>query len=73
MEWTTIPVSSVTNAMRGKTLLEKRGYTVQIQRSSNTQDNNGCGYQLLVRGNALQAREILKQAGIRITGGAQRS
>ena len=64
MEWTTIYVSSVTNAMRGKRLLEQHGYAVHIQRSSHVQENNGCGYSLLVRGN--DAPKLLSQAGIRI-------
>ena len=76
MEWTTIYVSSVTNAMRGKRLLEGQGYTVHMQRASHTNDNNGCGYSLLVRGNGRQAEEQLRQSGIRVlrtgSGGAPR-
>lgn len=66
MEWTTIYVSSVTNAMRGKRLLEKQGYTVHMQRSSNIDEESGCGYSLLVRGNGVQAAELLKRSGIRV-------
>ncbi|MBR2405738.1 MAG: DUF3343 domain-containing protein [Clostridia bacterium] len=66
MEWTTIYVSSVTNAMQGKRLLEKQGYTVHVQRSSRVQEDTGCGYSLLVRGNADRATELLKKNGIRV-------
>ncbi len=65
MQWTTIYVSSVTNAMRGKRLLEKQGYTVHMQRSSRALDENGCGYSLLVRGDGASAAQLLRQAGIR--------
>ncbi len=71
MEWTTIYVSSVTNAMRGKRMLEKQGYAVQMQRAANVTEDAGCGYSLLVRGGA-QAAEQLRRAGIRVlrvTGG----
>lgn len=75
MEWITIYVSSVTNAMRGKQLLERQGYTVHMQRSSLIQEENGCGYSLLVRGGA-SAADILKRGGIRVVrvvgGGAGR-
>lgn len=66
MEWTTLYVSSVTNAMRGKRLLERKGYTVYMQRSSHIAENNGCGYSLLVGGNGTKAAEQLRRAGIRI-------
>lgn len=68
MEWTTLYVSSITNAMRGKTLLEKQGMTVHMQRAANPQEAHGCGYSLLVRGNSEQAQSLLKHAGIRLVG-----
>lgn len=71
MEWTTLYISSVTNAMRGKRLLEKQGYTVHLQRAANVTEDNGCGYSLLVRGPGSPAEE-LRRAGIRVmrvTGG----
>ena len=63
MQWTTVTVSSVTNAMRGKRLLEGLGYKVYIQRS-HAQTDSGCGYSLLVRGG--DAAEHLRKAGIRV-------
>ncbi len=65
MEWTTVYVSSVTNAMRGKTVLENRGYTVYLQRSYNAKDNNGCGYALKVKAPANTVKAVLSSAGIR--------
>ncbi len=69
MDYKTIPISSVTNAMRGKQILEKNGFSVQIQRSFHSQDNNGCGYRLLVKGDERRARELLKSAGLRLRDG----
>ncbi len=66
MEWTTFYVSSVTNAMRGRKLLEHQGFTVYMKRSSRQKENDGCGYVLQVRGNASLAKQQLMGAGIRI-------
>ena len=66
MEWTTIYVSSVTNAMHAKRVLEKQGFAVHVQRSSHVQEESGCGYSVLVRSQAAKAVEILKQNGIRV-------
>ena len=71
MEQTTIPVRSITNAMRGKALLERRGFTVYIQRAFRNEDTNGCGYSLLVNGNGEQALKILESAGLRVSGRAK--
>ncbi len=70
MEQTILPVRSITNAMRGKAILERRGFAVYIQRAFKTDDTNGCGYSLLVNGNGEQARRILESAGLRIGGRA---
>ena len=72
MEWTTLYVSSVTNAMHAKRVLEKQGLAVHIQRSSHVQEESGCGYSVLTRASAAKAAELLKQNGIRVlrvTGG----
>lgn len=69
MEQTTIPVSSITRAMRGKQLLEKYGFSVQIQRFFHTDDQNGCGYQLMVQGDGKRATEILRSSGFRLKKG----
>lgn len=76
MNWTTIYVSSVTNALRGKTLLEKQGYTAHMQRTSRALETDGCGYSILVRGDAVGAENVLTRAGLRVLrverGGASR-
>ncbi|MBO5929546.1 MAG: DUF3343 domain-containing protein [Clostridia bacterium] len=66
MDWTTFYVSSVTNAMRGKKLLEQHGFTVYIKHSSAQGETDGCGYSLQVRGDAKTAKQLLARAGIRL-------
>lgn len=72
MKWTTINVSSVTNAMRGKSVLERNGITAHIQRAADARDNNGCGYRLLVGSDEEHARSILSNAGIALRDGGTR-
>ena len=71
MKQTTIPVSSITNAMRGKELLERHGVSVYIQRSFHMDDQNGCGYQLVVNGDGKRAVDMLRSAGFRLKDGGK--
>lgn len=66
MEKAIFLVGSVTNAMRGKALLEQQGMTAQVQRVLHGQDQNGCGYRLLVSGDSERAMTILERAGLRV-------
>lgn len=66
MEWTKVYISSVTNAMRGKALLERQGFAVHMQRSSHAKETDGCGYSLLVRGEVGPITALLSKAGIRV-------
>lgn len=59
-------VGSITNAMRGKKLLEARGIRPYLHKSSNPAKGDGCGYSLLVTGDAAEAAAILKQAGVTV-------
>ena len=61
-----IHVGSVTNAMRGKRLLEQQGMRAFLHRSSQPSDGDGCGYSLLVMGSVDIAIQILKKSGVRI-------
>ncbi len=61
-----IHVSSITNAMRGKRLLEQQGIRAYIHRSSNPPQGDGCGYSLLVTERAGQAEQLLRQNGVRV-------
>lgn len=61
-----IHVGSVTNAMRGKRLLEQHGIRAFIHRSSNPPKGDGCGYSLLITGDGGQAEKILRSHGVRV-------
>lgn len=59
-------VGSITNAMRGKKMLEARGIRPFLHKSSNPEKGDGCGYSLLVSGDVGQAKAILQQGGVTV-------
>ncbi|MDD3832896.1 MAG: DUF3343 domain-containing protein [Oscillospiraceae bacterium] len=59
-------VSSITNAMRGKSILEQNGIRAFITRSSDETVKNGCGYCLLVTSDYELAERLLRSTGMRI-------
>ena len=61
-----IHVGSITNAIRGKGLLQKQGIRSYIHRSVDPPQGDGCGYSLLVTEKSGQATEILTRNGVRI-------
>lgn len=61
-----IHVGSITNAMRGKQLLEEQGIHAYLHRASHPMDGDGCGYSLLVTGAVEQAVSILHKRGVRV-------
>ena len=61
-----IHVGSVTNAMRGKRVLEGQGIRAYLHRTSHPADGDGCGYSLLVTEGLNRAEQILRQNGIRV-------
>ena len=67
MEWI-LHVSSITNAMRDKSVLERNGFTAYVQRAVDAQGNNGCGYGHRTNGDGDKAEQLLKNAGIRVRG-----
>lgn len=67
MEWILL-VSSVTNAMRGKSVLERNGYNAHVQRAVERDGSNGCGYSILTNGDGAKAEQLLLNAGIRRQG-----
>lgn len=65
MQQTVFYVSSVTNAMRGKNLLQKAGLTAYIGRVSDDKSTNGCGYMLRVNGDPDKATKLMEESGLR--------
>ena len=61
-----IHVGSITNAMRGKRLLEAQGMRPYLHRATNAAQGDGCGYSLLVTDRLEQAKEVLQKGGVRI-------
>lgn len=61
-----IHVGSITNAMRGKKLLEKVGIRSFMHRTSQPGKEDGCGYRLLVTEDVVRAEQILRNRGIRV-------
>lgn len=61
-----IYVGSITNAMRGRRLLDQQGIRAFLQRSAHPTDDDGCGYRLLISGDAESAVKILRNHGVRI-------
>ncbi len=61
-----IHVGSITNAMRGKKILEARGIRTYVHRASNPPEGDGCGYSLLVTDKVGQAENILRKSGVRV-------
>ncbi len=62
-------VGSVTNAMRGKQLLEKQGIRAYVRRHVEPDGKNGCGYSLYVPHRSPDAVAILTDGGVTILNG----
>lgn len=60
-----LAVGSVTNAMRGRELLQKNGIPAFLGRAD-ARGREGCGYTLTVTGDVSRAAGILAAAGIRV-------
>lgn len=63
-----IIVSSITYAMKAKSILKSKGIYVDITKTSKYSVQQGCGYALILSKNVEQAIEILKNNNINILG-----
>ncbi|MEE1056998.1 MAG: DUF3343 domain-containing protein [Acutalibacteraceae bacterium] len=63
-----IIVSSITYAMKAKSILKNKGIYVDITKTSKHSVQQGCGYGLILSKNVDRAVEILKENGINILG-----
>lgn len=72
MERQLLKVQSITYAMKGKTILEKHKIAATIERTPKTGNEKSCGYSLAVNKNAADAKKILEENGITVTGVADR-
>lgn len=67
MTYTLISVSSITYAMKAKTLLNNTGRYCEIERQERN-SRVGCGYSLRIKDDPQTVCEILERAGIAIKG-----
>lgn len=63
-----IRVGSVTYAMKGRDLLQRKGMSVQIERVPARRKGESCGYQLLVPNGNAETVRYLKNAGVEVLG-----
>lgn len=63
-----IMVTSITYAMKGKTILKNHGIASDIERTPKTSNNKSCGYSLYVPHKTEEAIEILKNSGVEVLG-----
>ena len=61
-----IHVGSITNAMRGKRILEEQGMRIYLHRATQAMTGDGCGYSLLVTDDVQRAEKVLRQKGVRV-------
>ncbi|MBQ4616750.1 MAG: DUF3343 domain-containing protein [Clostridia bacterium] len=61
-----IEVGSVSNAMRGKRILEQRGVRAYVRRRAPSENEEGCGYGLLIPASEPRAVTWLKEGGVRV-------
>lgn len=59
-------VGSITNAMRGKKLLEEQGIRSFLHRASPSAEGDGCGYSLLITTSVERAVSVLEKRGVRV-------
>ena len=62
-----ILVSSVTYAMKGRELLNRRGFRAFIERINRSRET-GCGYGIYVPDSTDEAERILRAEGFRVLG-----
>lgn len=63
-----ILVSSITYAMKGRDLLNRKGISSYLERIPKMERAGGCGYALHVPHGIEEAEAVLQKAGIRLLG-----
>ena len=62
-----ITTGTVTQAIKGRDVLRKKGFKVSVSKSSEVIPNSGCGYSIVLEGgNITDGEKLLRRAGIRI-------
>lgn len=68
MSRTLIMVSSITYAMKGRDLLNRKGFHAYLERTPRHENVGGCGYSIAIPQRVDEAEEILRKAGIQVFG-----
>lgn len=68
-----IMVTSITQAMKGKEILLKKGIKADITRTPKRNGKHSCGYSIYVPYRTDEAEELLNSSGIKIIGRMERS
>ncbi len=66
MDRTLLILNSITYAMKGRDILRAKKIKAEIKRVSKRETLHGCGYGLLIYGNAERAKEILRDTHIKV-------
>ena len=59
-------LGSITYAMKGRDLLSSRGIKSEIHRAPSGKAHSGCGYGLIIYGDAESAANILSQSQVNV-------
>ena len=60
-----IATGTVTYAIKGKELLRKKGFKVNVERITG-KAALGCGYAIILMGNIVEAERLLRENGVKI-------
>ncbi len=63
-----LKVNSVTHAMKAKNVLTANGIYAQVVRNGNTDKREGCGYSVLIDGDAERAVSLLRANHVKFLG-----
>lgn len=62
----TVITGTVTYAIKGRDLLQKKGYKAKIEKTASGKGNVGCGYGIVIEGDIALAEKLLRDSGIKI-------
>ncbi len=61
-----ITTGTVTYAIKGRNLLQRKGFKARIEKTVSGKGGAGCGYGISVEGDIKSAEAALRQAGVKI-------
>ncbi len=67
-----IMVSSITYAMKGRDLLQRRGFRAYVERAPRGAGDAGCGYGIYVPERTEEAAGLLREMGVPVKGFRER-